>query len=48
VRTGAPLYGEHTREILAEHGFSRDEIAALEHEGSVVAAAPAAAGEKVA
>ncbi len=48
VRTGAPLYGEHTREILAEHGFSRDEIAALEHAGAVVAGEPATAGEKVA
>ena len=47
VRTGAPLYGEHTRAILAEHGFSRDEIAALEREGAVVAASPSIS-EKVA
>jgi crotonobetainyl-CoA:carnitine CoA-transferase CaiB-like acyl-CoA transferase len=47
VRTGAPLYGEHTREILAQHGFSREEIAALEREGAVVAANPPA-NEKVA
>jgi crotonobetainyl-CoA:carnitine CoA-transferase CaiB-like acyl-CoA transferase len=47
VRAGAPLYGEHTREILAEHGFSREEIAAFEREGAVVAAKVAAA-EKVA
>ncbi|CAA9341948.1 MAG: L-carnitine dehydratase/bile acid-inducible protein F [uncultured Microvirga sp.] len=43
VRTGAPLYGEHTREILAEHGFSEDEIEGLEEEGAVVSAGPAAA-----
>jgi crotonobetainyl-CoA:carnitine CoA-transferase CaiB-like acyl-CoA transferase len=47
VQTGAPLYGEHTRAILSEHGFSRDEIAALEREGAVVAARPSI-GEKVA
>ena len=27
VRTGAPGYGEHTREVLAEHGFDEGEIA---------------------
>ncbi len=48
VRAGAPLFGEHTREVLAEHGFSRDEIAAFEREGAVVAAIAAHAGEKVA
>jgi crotonobetainyl-CoA:carnitine CoA-transferase CaiB-like acyl-CoA transferase len=48
VRAGAPLFGEHTREVLAEHGFSRDEITAFEHEGAVVAAITAHAGEKVA
>jgi crotonobetainyl-CoA:carnitine CoA-transferase CaiB-like acyl-CoA transferase len=35
VRAGAPLYGEHTREILAEHGFSADEIDAFAREGAV-------------
>ncbi len=34
---GAPVYGEHTREILAEHGFSEAEIKAL-IEGAAVAA----------
>ena len=34
---GAPLYGEHTRAVLAEYGFGDDEIAALEQEGAVVA-----------
>ena len=38
VRTGAPLYGEHTREILAEYGFSSDEIDAFTREGVVTAA----------
>jgi crotonobetainyl-CoA:carnitine CoA-transferase CaiB-like acyl-CoA transferase len=47
VRTGAPLYGEHTREILAEHGFGREEIAAFEREGAVMSAS-APANEKVA
>jgi crotonobetainyl-CoA:carnitine CoA-transferase CaiB-like acyl-CoA transferase len=47
VRTGAPVYGEHTREILIEHGFSREEIAAFEREGAVVAASPSIS-EKVA
>jgi crotonobetainyl-CoA:carnitine CoA-transferase CaiB-like acyl-CoA transferase len=38
VRRGAPVYGEHTREVLREHGFSDDEIAAFEREGAIVAA----------
>jgi crotonobetainyl-CoA:carnitine CoA-transferase CaiB-like acyl-CoA transferase len=38
---GAPLYGEHTRVVLSEYGFGDDEIAALEQEGAVIAAAPA-------
>jgi formyl-CoA transferase/CoA:oxalate CoA-transferase len=29
VRTPAPLQGEHTDEVLAEHGYSADEIRAL-------------------
>jgi crotonobetainyl-CoA:carnitine CoA-transferase CaiB-like acyl-CoA transferase len=37
VRTGAPLYGEHTREVLAEHGFSAEEIARFEGEGAIAA-----------
>ena len=47
VRTGAPLFGEHTRDILAEHGFGREEIAAFEREGAVVSAS-VSASEKVA
>jgi len=38
VRTGAPLYGQHTREVLREHGFTDDEISALQSEGAVIAA----------
>lgn len=36
VERGAPLYGEHTRGVLAEHGFSADEIAAMERDGAIV------------
>jgi crotonobetainyl-CoA:carnitine CoA-transferase CaiB-like acyl-CoA transferase len=38
VRSGAPRYGEHTRPVLAEYGFSPAEIAAMEREGVVVSA----------
>ena len=38
VTRGAPLLGEHTREVLAEYGYSDDEVAALIAEGAVVAA----------
>ena len=37
-RRGAPVLGGHTREILSEHGFDRDEIAALEAGGAAVQA----------
>ena len=33
-RRGAPVLGGHTREILTEQGFDRDEIAALETSGA--------------
>jgi crotonobetainyl-CoA:carnitine CoA-transferase CaiB-like acyl-CoA transferase len=36
VRTGAPLYGEHTREVLREYGFDERQIAVFEDEGAVV------------
>jgi crotonobetainyl-CoA:carnitine CoA-transferase CaiB-like acyl-CoA transferase len=36
VLHAAPLFGEHTREVLAEHGFSRAEIEALVEEGAAV------------
>jgi crotonobetainyl-CoA:carnitine CoA-transferase CaiB-like acyl-CoA transferase len=38
VRHGAPVYGEHTREVLAEAGYGAGEIAALIEAGAVVAA----------
>src|SRR3954470_10028161 len=38
VRSGAPLYGEHTSAILDAHGFHADEIAALHKEGAIAAA----------
>src|SRR5262249_36050657 len=36
VRIGAPLYGQHTREVLREHGFSDQQISKLEKEGAVI------------
>jgi len=48
VRKGAPLYGEDTRDILVQCGFTADEVAALEEEGAVVSAEKAAPGRKVA
>jgi crotonobetainyl-CoA:carnitine CoA-transferase CaiB-like acyl-CoA transferase len=38
VASAAPVYGEHTRAVLAEHGFSDAEIDALIAEGAVIAA----------
>jgi crotonobetainyl-CoA:carnitine CoA-transferase CaiB-like acyl-CoA transferase len=37
-RAGAPVYGEHTRHILAEHGFGAAEIESLLQSGAVVGA----------
>lgn len=49
VRTGAPLYGEHTSEVLREFGFTDAEIDALEKEGAIATAThDRAAREKVA
>jgi crotonobetainyl-CoA:carnitine CoA-transferase CaiB-like acyl-CoA transferase len=48
VRRGAPVYGEHTREILRDHGFGEEEIAALEAEGAVVTFSADASRQKVA
>ncbi len=39
VSRGAPVYGESTWEILAEHGFSEEETRQLIEEGAVVPAA---------
>ncbi len=38
IRRGAPLFGEHTREILREYGFSEVEIASLVAVGAVALA----------
>ena len=38
ITRGAPVLGEHTREVLAEYGFSDDEIVQLIAEGAVMAA----------
>jgi crotonobetainyl-CoA:carnitine CoA-transferase CaiB-like acyl-CoA transferase len=35
VRTGAPVYGQHTREVLSTHGFTDAEIEALLAEGAI-------------
>jgi crotonobetainyl-CoA:carnitine CoA-transferase CaiB-like acyl-CoA transferase len=43
LRRGAPLLGEHTREILAERGFSAAEIDALVASGAVLDGARRAA-----
>jgi crotonobetainyl-CoA:carnitine CoA-transferase CaiB-like acyl-CoA transferase len=38
VRGGAPLYGEHTRDVLREYGFTENEIDQFEAEGAVITA----------
>ena len=38
IARGAPLLGEHTREVLAEFGYADDEIDILISDGAVVAA----------
>ncbi|WP_431859226.1 CaiB/BaiF CoA transferase family protein [Azospirillum sp.] len=35
VRSGAPTYGQHNHEILAEYGFTPAEITALQQEGAI-------------
>ena len=35
---GAPVYGQHTREVLAEYGYGADEIQSLIDDGAVIAA----------
>jgi crotonobetainyl-CoA:carnitine CoA-transferase CaiB-like acyl-CoA transferase len=42
LRRGAPVLGEHTREILAERGFSPPQIDALVASGAVLDGAPRA------
>jgi crotonobetainyl-CoA:carnitine CoA-transferase CaiB-like acyl-CoA transferase len=38
VRTGAPVYGQHTREVLRAHGFADAEIEALLADGAIAVA----------
>jgi crotonobetainyl-CoA:carnitine CoA-transferase CaiB-like acyl-CoA transferase len=38
VRAGAPLYGQHTREVLRAHGFGDAEIEALLVDGAIAVA----------
>jgi crotonobetainyl-CoA:carnitine CoA-transferase CaiB-like acyl-CoA transferase len=38
VAKGAPLYGQHTREILRAQGFGEAEIEALLADGAIAAA----------
>jgi len=38
VASGAPVYGQHTREVLAEYGFDKGEIDELISKGAVAAA----------
>jgi crotonobetainyl-CoA:carnitine CoA-transferase CaiB-like acyl-CoA transferase len=40
VCTGAPLYGEHTREVLREYGFDDQQIDRFEKEGAIVTSMP--------
>ena len=40
ITRGAPLLGEHTREVLAQYGYSRDEVERFLSEGIVVAENP--------
>jgi crotonobetainyl-CoA:carnitine CoA-transferase CaiB-like acyl-CoA transferase len=35
VRTGAPVYGQHTREVLRAHGFAEPDIEELLAEGAI-------------
>ena len=38
LRRGAPVLGEHTREVLREHGYSDAETEGLEAEGAILSA----------
>jgi len=35
IARGAPVYGEHTREVLREHGFADAEIDAMARAGAI-------------
>jgi crotonobetainyl-CoA:carnitine CoA-transferase CaiB-like acyl-CoA transferase len=38
VETGAPLYGQHTREVLQAHGFDDADLETLLAEGAIAIA----------
>ena len=38
ITRGSPVFGQHTREVLAKHGYAEDEIQALLDVGVVIAA----------
>jgi len=38
VLHGAPIYGQHTREVLAEYGYGDDQVSALLESGAAIAA----------
>ena len=46
VRRGAPILGQHTREILAELGFSADEVAQMERDRVVLGGETGEGGER--
>ena len=46
VRRGAPVLGQHTREILAELGFSADEVAQMERDRVVLGGETGEGGER--
>jgi crotonobetainyl-CoA:carnitine CoA-transferase CaiB-like acyl-CoA transferase len=48
VRTGAPLYGEHTREVLHACGFDDQQIERFEKDGAIVTMASHPARQQVA
>ena len=46
LSTGAPLYGEHTREVLRECGYDDQQIDRFEKEGAIVTSMPRHARER--
>jgi crotonobetainyl-CoA:carnitine CoA-transferase CaiB-like acyl-CoA transferase len=46
VRQGAPILGEHSRDILTEHGYSAAEIEGLAKDGVILLAQPQGQGTK--
>jgi crotonobetainyl-CoA:carnitine CoA-transferase CaiB-like acyl-CoA transferase len=48
VGIGAPRYGEHTREVLREYGFTESEVERFIAEGAIVAAPEQAGRQRVA